>query len=105
MKIRTGDTVIVHRGGHKGQTGEVMRVLTANNQVVVKGVNLRTRHVKPSGARQVGGLEKSEQPISIANVNLVHPTSKGKSSRVGFKFKKDGAKTRVYRQAADKEVK
>lgn len=105
MKIKKGDTVIVRTGSAKGQSGEVTKVLPDMGHVVVKGVNIRTKHVKPSSKRQTGGLEKTERPIDISNVTLVHPTKKQKGSRVGFAFNKNGDKVRVFRQAGNREVK
>lgn len=104
-KIKVGDTVMVRTGRNKGKTGEVSQILPRSSRVIVKGLNIRTKHLKPSATRQTGGIEKSEQPIDISNVALLHPVKKNKPSRVGFEFKKDGTKIRVHRQASNKEVK
>lgn len=104
-KFKKGDTVMVITGADRGKTGEIIRLLPANRRVIVSGVNVRTKHIKPRGTDQPGGLEKEERPIAISNIALVHPSDKKKASRVGFDFKKDGTKVRVYRQASNKEVK
>ena len=90
--IRKGDQVIVNSGDHKGMTGEVLEVLTKTDKVLVKGVNLRTKHVKKTQATPQGGIVTKELPIHISNVN---PVVDGKPTRVRFESKKDGSKTRV----------
>lgn len=104
-KFKKGDTVVVTTGADRGKSGEITRLLPNEMRVVVSGVNVRTKHVKPRGTDQPGGLEKAERPIDISNIALVHPNDKKKTSRVGFDYKKDGTKVRVYRQASNKEVK
>lgn len=90
--VRKGDTVVVNSGGAKGQTGEVMRILTKTDQVIVKGVNLRTKHVKPTQQNPQGGIITKEAPIHLSNVN---PVAEGKPTRVRFETKDDGSKNRV----------
>tara|TARA_E500000318_G_scaffold103223_1_gene108090 strand:+ start:139 stop:495 length:357 start_codon:yes stop_codon:yes gene_type:complete len=89
--VRTGDTVIVTAGDHKGQSGEIMRVDTKRDRVFVKGINLRTKHMKPTRVNPQGGVITKEGPIHISNVS---PVADGKPTRVRFDVK-DGAKTRV----------
>lgn len=89
--VRTGDTVIVTAGDHKGQTGEIMRVDTKRDRVFIKGVNLRTKHMKPTRVNPQGGVVTKEGPIHISNVS---PVADGKPTRVRFDVK-DGTKTRV----------
>ncbi len=90
--VRAGDTVIVNSGKHKGQTGEVVSVDTGNDRVVVKGVNLQTKHMKPTQASPKGGVIKREASIHISNVNVVID---GKPTRVRFETGEDGSKVRV----------
>lgn len=90
--IRTGDTVIVNAGSDKGTTGEVMRIDTKNDRVYIKGVNLRTKHMKPTRINPQGGVITKEAPIHISNVN---PVVDGKPTRVRFETGKDGSKARV----------
>ena len=90
--VRKGDTVIVTAGNDRGVTGEVLRVLPRENRVVVQGVNVRTKHLKPSQANPQGGTVKREMPIHISNVS---PVVDGKPTRVRFEVKADGTKQRV----------
>lgn len=98
-RIRKGDQVIVIAGKHKGQRGEVLRVL--DDRVVVQNVNLVKRHQKPNpAANQPGGIIEREAPIHISNVMLYNPTTK-KGDRVGFKILEDGRKVRFFRSTGE----
>ena len=96
--IRTGDNVVVRSGKDKGQSGEVLRIITDRDnpsaeKVVVKGVNVRSKHVKPSQSNPQGGTVSLEMPIHISNVS---PADKnGKPTRVRFETKADGSKVRL----------
>lgn len=90
--VRKGDSVMVNAGQHKGQVGEVIRVDRKNDQVYVKGVNLRTRNLKPTRINPQGGVITREAPVHISNVN---PVVDGKPTRVRFEAKPDGSKVRV----------
>ena len=86
MKIKKGDTVKVIAGTDKGSEGKVIAVNHKNNTVLVEGVNMITKHTKPSPANQQGGIVKTEGPIDASNVMYV---SEGKVSRIGFKVEGD----------------
>ena len=90
--IRKGDTVIVTAGNDKGRTGEVLRVIPSESRVVVQGVNVRSKHLKPSQDRPQGGILRREMPIHISNVS---PVADGKATRVRFETRPDGTKVRV----------
>ncbi len=90
--VRKGDTVIVTAGNDRGIIGEVLRVIPKDDRVVVQGVNIRTKHVKPTQQNPQGGLLRQEMPIHISNVS---PAVDGKATRVRFETKKDGSKVRV----------
>ena len=90
--VRTGDTVIVTAGDHKGQTGEIMRIDIDKDRVFIKGVNLRTKHMKPTRTNPQGGVITKEGPIHLSNVS---PVADGKPTRVRFDTADDGSKTRV----------
>jgi large subunit ribosomal protein L24 len=90
--IRKGDQVFVTSGDYKGQTGEVLEVVTKSDRVLVKGVNIRTKHVRPSQLNPQGGIITKEMPIHISNVS---PVVDGKPTRVRFETKPDGSKHRV----------
>ncbi len=90
--VRKGDTVIVTTGSSKGKQGKILRVVTEKDQVVVEGVNIRTRHVRPSQNNPQGGVVHKEMPVHISNVS---PVADGKPTRVRFVTKDDGSKIRV----------
>ena len=91
MKIKKGDTVKVIAGKDKDKTGNVLRVDAKANRVVVEGVNMMTKHTKPSAANQQGGIVTTEATIDTSNVMLMY---KGEAVRVGFQVV-DGKKVRV----------
>ena len=97
MKIRKGDTVQVLSGNDKGKTGEVIEVVPKAQKIVVKGVNLRKRHVKPRKQGEEGGIISKESAIHVAKVGLVCPKC-GKVTRVGYELDKDGNKVRVCKK-------
>ena len=86
MKIKKGDMVKVIAGKDKDKEGKVMAVNREANTVIVEGVNMLTKHTKPSAANQNGGIVKQEGPIDASNVMYIH---KGKATRVGFKMDGD----------------
>ena len=93
QKIKKGDRVVVIAGKDKGKTGEVTKALPSEDKVIVAGVNVITRHRKPSQANPQGGLERSEAPIHVSNVAIEDPKT-GKATRVRFEDR-DGKKVRV----------
>lgn len=90
--IRKGDQVIVTSGDHKGQTGEVLEILTKSDKVLVKGVNMATRHIRPTQVNPQGGTVTKEMPMHISKVS---PVVDGKPTRVRFETKADGSKERI----------
>jgi len=99
--VKKGDTVIVTSGANKGQIGQIIRVLPDEDRVVIKGLNLRTKHVKPTRVSPQGGIITREEPIHISNVS---PVVDNKAVRVGFRVNDDGSKVRVARKGG-KEIK
>jgi large subunit ribosomal protein L24 len=99
QRIRKGDNVIVVTGRDKGKKGSVLRVLPAEERVLVQGVNVVKRHMRAS-ARQAGGIVEKEAPIHLSNVALIDPQS-GKATRVGFRTLDDGRKVRVARRSGE----
>jgi len=89
MKIKKGDTVKVIAGSDKGSVGKVIRVDAKNRKVLVEGVNMATKHTKPSAANQNGGIIHQEAPIDISNVMLYID---GQTTRVGFEVKEENGK-------------
>ena len=90
--VRKGDQVIVTSGDHKGVTGEVTEVINKSDSVIVKGVNLRTKHIKPTQLNPQGGIVQVEAPLHISKVS---PVVDGKATRVRFVTESDGSKNRV----------
>jgi large subunit ribosomal protein L24 len=97
MKIKKGDTVKVIAGKDKDKEGKVVSVDMKASKVLVEGVNMITKHTKPSAANQAGGIIEKESPIDISNVMYVH---KGKATRVGFKIDGD-KKVRVAKSTGE----
>lgn len=96
MKVKRGDTVVVISGKEKGKRGEVERAIPDENRVVVQGVNVRTRHARPSQNNQQG-LYTFEAPIHVSNVMVVDQSS-GEPTRVGHRFTDTGQKLRVSKK-------
>ena len=86
LKIKKGDTVKVIAGKDKDKEGKVLSVDQKNARVVVEGVNMVTKHTKPSATNQAGGIIQQEAAIDVSNVMLLH---NGKATRVGFKMDGD----------------
>lgn len=99
-KIKKGDHVIVLSGKDKGRTGDVVRALPKDGKVIVSGVNVHVRHVKPSQADPQGGVKRVEAPLHISKV--AHVTKDGTPTRVRFETDKDGKKVRVAVKTGDK---
>jgi large subunit ribosomal protein L24 len=94
MRIRKGDRVRVLRGNHRGQEGTVLRVDREKNRVVVEGVNLRKRHMKPSPLNPEGGIVTFEAPLAASNVMLLDPAS-NEPTRLRSRRNEDGSRDRV----------
>ena len=99
LKIKKGDTVKVIAGKDKDKEGKVIAVNVKNNTVLVEGVNMVTKHSKPSMANQQGGIITKEAPIHVSNVMYLH---KGKATRVGYKM--DGDKKVRFAKATGEVI-
>jgi len=88
LKIKSGDTVKVIAGDHKGSEGTVLRVDREKNKAVVEGVNMVSKHTKPSAKNPQGGIVKKEAPMHISNLSLIDPKSK-MATKVGIKVEGD----------------
>ncbi len=97
-RIRKGDTVVVVSGTSKGVRGEVLRVFPRAERALVQGVNMVTRHVKPQGMREAGGIQHREAPLHLSKLMLVDPKSE-KPTKVGFRFIGEGEQRRKVRFA------
>jgi large subunit ribosomal protein L24 len=96
LKIKTGDTVKVIAGDHKGSQGTVQTVLIEKNKAIVEGVNMVKKHTKPSAQNPQGGIVEKEAALQISNLSLIN--SKGETTRVGYRME-DGKKVRYAKKS------
>ncbi|MGC6284133.1 MAG: 50S ribosomal protein L24 [Polaribacter sp.] len=94
FKLKSGDTVKVIAGDHKGSEGKVLSIVKDEDRVLVEGVNLVSKHTKPNAQNPQGGITKKEAPIHISNVMLLED---GVAVRVGYKVDGD-TKTRISKK-------
>lgn len=97
LHVKTGDTVQVISGKDIGKTGKVLAVDFDTRRVKVEGVNIQTKHKKPTQAMQQGGIVKQEGFIDASNV-LLNCEKCGKGVRTGIQFQEDGTKVRVCKK-------
>lgn len=100
LHIRKGDTVLVLSGNSKGKKGKVLDVLTKKDRAIVEGINMVTKHLKPSATNPNGGIEKQEASIHISNLMVVNPST-GDASRVGRKLNNDGKLQRYSKKTGE----
>jgi large subunit ribosomal protein L24 len=100
MHIKKGDTVQIIAGHDKGKVGEVMQTLPKTSQVIVKGVNMRTKHVKPQGEGESGQIVVNEFPIHSSNV-MVYSTKEKVASRVCYTIDASGRKVRKLKKTGE----
>ncbi|MEB3293251.1 MAG: 50S ribosomal protein L24 [Synechococcales bacterium] len=99
LHVKKGDTVQVIAGKDKGKVGEVLKALPGDSQVIVKGVNIRTKHVKPQQADESGRIDTYEAPIHSSNV-MLYSTKNSVVSRVCYTVK-DGKKVRMLKKTGE----
>lgn len=97
LKIKSGDTVRVIAGDHKGSEGKVTKVFIDKNKALVEGVNMVSKHTKPNAKNPQGGIVKKEAPIHISNLSLL---ANGEETRVGYEMR-DGKKVRVSKKTKE----
>ena len=100
QRLQKGDDVIVIAGKDKGKKGKVMRLFVETDRVIVEGVNLVKRHMKPNARMQQGGILEREAPLAVSNVMLLDPTT-GKGTRIKVKTDAQGNKIRVAKSGAE----
>ncbi len=100
MKLKQGDKVVVIAGKDKGKEGKIVKTLKADNKVIVEGVNIAHKHVKPNGGES-GQIIEIERPIDASNVMMFDPKAK-QGTRIGHTTTKDGKKIRVSRKSNEK---
>ena len=99
-KIRKGDEVIVRTGKSRGQRGTVLEV-HADGRVIVEGVNLFKKHIKPNpNVGEAGGIQERPMPIDHSNLMVFNPKT-ARGERVGFRVEDDGSKVRIFKQSGD----
>ena len=97
MKLKTGDKVVVIAGKSKGKEGTIISILKDKDKVVVEGVNMVKKHIKPNG-QQSGSIVEKEAPIHASNVMIIDPKTK-KPTRIGHTTNKAGKKVRVSKKS------
>jgi large subunit ribosomal protein L24 len=97
QKLKTGDDVIVLTGKSNGQRGKISKIITDKNRVVVEGVNMMKKHVKPNPQAGIqGGIVEKEAAMDISNVAIFNHAT-GKADRVGIKVQEDGKRVRIFK--------
>jgi len=100
LHIRKGDTVQVIAGDDKGKSGKVLELIPDKSRAVVEGINIVTKHQKPSAGKPEGGIKKVEAPVHISNLMLIDPAS-GKPTRVGRKLNDKGKLQRYAKKTGE----
>lgn len=100
MNIKKDDTVYVISGKDKGKKGKVLMAMPKEDKVIVEGVNVQTKHQKPSRKVQQGGIVHQEGPIHVSNVMIWDSKAKA-PSRVGYKFLDNGKKVRISKKSGE----
>lgn len=98
--IRKGDTAIVIAGNDKGKKGKVLEIIKEKNRAIIEGVNMITKHVKPSANNPEGGIERTESSLHISNIMLVDPSS-GESTKIGRKLNDEGKLQRFSKKTGE----
>ncbi len=100
LHIRKGDLVLVLAGDDKDKEGKVLEVLTDRNRAIVEGINMVTKHQKPSAGKPEGGIKKMEGTIHISNLMLIEPST-GKPTRTGRKLDEKGKLKRYSKKTGE----
>ena len=95
MKIKKGDIVKVISGSYSGKEGRVLKVLNERDRLIVEGINMLKKHMRPNQENQQGAIIEKEGSIHVSNVQLLH---NGKGTKVGYQFLKDGKKVRFSKK-------
>jgi large subunit ribosomal protein L24 len=100
MHIKKGDTVQVISGKEKGKVGEILRTLPKASKVVIKGINIKTKHVKPQQEGESGQIITFEAPLHSSNV-MLYSTKQNVASRVCYTFNQEGRKVRMLKKTGE----
>lgn len=100
MHVKKGDTVQIISGRDKGKVGEILRAIPKSSKVVVQGVNIKTKHVKPTQEGESGRIDTFEAPIHSSNV-MLYSTKEKVASRIAYTFNEDGRKVRMLKKTGE----
>lgn len=100
MHVKKGDTVQIISGRDKGKIGEIVRAIPRTSKVVVQGVNIKTKHVKPTQEGESGRIETFEAPIHSSNV-MLYSTKEKVASRISYTFNEEGRKVRMLKKTGE----
>jgi large subunit ribosomal protein L24 len=100
MHVKKGDTVQVITGRDKGKVGEILRTLPKQSAVIVKGINIKTKHVKPQQEGETGQIVTFEAPIHSSNV-MLYSTKQKVASRICYTVTDDGRKVRMLKKTGE----
>ena len=100
IHVKRGDTVLILSGKDQGKKGEVLKVVPKKNRIIVQGVNMVTKHVKPNVANRQGGMVQQEGTIHASNV-MLYCKNCNKPTRIAHKLLEDGSKVRVCKHCAE----
>ena len=95
MRIRKGDVVKIISGSYKDKQGRVLKVINSRNRLIVEGINMLKKHMRPDQENPQGSIVEKEGSIHVSNVQLIDG---GKSTRVGYKISNDGKKNRFSKK-------
>ena len=101
MKLKSGDKVVVIAGANKGKEGKITRVLRDQDKVIIEGVNIRKKHMKPKNNNGTGEIVEREAPIHVSNVAMIDPKTK-KATKIKYDVDKNGKKIRVAKKSNEK---
>jgi large subunit ribosomal protein L24 len=97
LQVKKGDTIKVISGKDKGKIGEILEILRTTNQVIVKNINIKKKHIKPKKEGEVGRISQFEAPIDRSNV-MLYSLEKQVASRIAIQIDQSGKKTRVLKK-------
>ena len=100
MRIRANDMVIVTKGRDRGKTGRIISVDRKRDRAVVEGINIVTRHQRPTGAFRQGGIIEKESAVPVSNLAFYNAES-DTSGKIGYRFLADGTKARVFKKSGE----
>jgi large subunit ribosomal protein L24 len=100
MHVKTGDTVQIISGKEKGKVGEILRTFPETSRVLIKGVNIKTKHVKPQQEGESGQIVTTEAPIHSSNV-MLYSTKQKVASRICYTFNPEGRKVRMLKKTGE----